>query len=897
MAPRPPRSPSAPSRPRPRPLRRAARIPAKWRQHAGDTPGGRALSATSRGPGRSVAFLPRHGRHHDFPAHRVNYRANLWALRSLGVRQVLAPCAVGSLRPELGPGTLVVPDQLVDRTTSRVQTYYDARRLPRGLRRPVLPAAARTPAGDRPTQGEDLVDGGAMVVIEGPRFSTRAESQWYAAQGWSLVNMTGHPEAVLARELALCYSAVALVTDLDAGLDAAGSVDQAEVFRVFGENTERLRGLLHHVLATLSTDRDCPVPDALDGHDPAGAAPVRVLLTGAAGFIGRRVGAALREGGDDVVGLDAMIDAAHPAGSRRARRRRARRRTRRRPARPAAAGVDVVCHQSAMVGNGIDAQDLPGFAAHNDLGTAVLLAAMARAGVRRLVLASSMVVYGEGRYTCPDDGDVVPLPRRRRGPRRRRLRPALPVLRRGWSAGTWWARTRRSGRAAAMRSRRSRRSSTPTPGRRSGSGRCVALRYHNVYGPDMPADTPYAGVAAIFRSALERGEGPPVFEDGAQMRDFVHVDDVAAANVAAVQRVADHPVGVHAVQRLLRPPHRIATMARLIAEEHGGPEPVVTGRYRAADVRHVVAVAGRCRRAAWLPAAVLPGRRAARVRPRPAAAHPMTAHPAPRYLPGRTRRRWRPPRRKIRRPSATSPGSSGRMRAGDHLAGRSGGGGGGVRCDVVLPCRDEALALPPVLAAIPTGMRAIVVDNGSRDDTAAVARAHGARVVTEPRPGYGAAVHAGVLAATAPLVAVVDGDGSLDPQDLVRLADLVDAGSRRRWRSDDGAPRDRGVWPWHARAGNAVICWRLRRTAGLPVHDIAPIRVCRREDLLALDVRDRRFGYPLELLVKAGAAGWTLVEVDVPYRPRAAGTRSKVSGRRARGTIAGDARLRARVLS
>ncbi len=206
-----------------------------------------------------------------------------------------------------------------------------------------------------------------------------------------------------------------------------------------------------------------------------------------------------------------------------------------------------------------------------------------------------------------------------------------------------------------------------------------------------------------------------------------------------------------------------------------------------------------------------------------------------------------------------------------------------MRCDVVLPCRDEALALPPVLAAIPTGMRAVVVDNGSRDDTAAVARAHGAQVVTENQPGYGAAVHAGVLAATAPLVAVVDGDGSLDPQDLVRLADLVDAGAatmavgRRR-------PTGRGVWPWHARAGNAVICWRLRRTAGLPVHDIAPIRVCGREDLLALDVRDRRFGYPLELLVKAGAAGWTLVEVDVPYGPRAAGTRSKVSGS-VRGTM------------
>jgi len=201
----------------------------------------------------------------------------------------------------------------------------------------------------------------------------------------------------------------------------------------------------------------------------------------------------------------------------------------------------------------------------------------------------------------------------------------------------------------------------------------------------------------------------------------------------------------------------------------------------------------------------------------------------------------------------------------------------GIRCDVVLPCRDEAPALPAVLAAVPADMHAIVVDNGSRDDTAEVARSCGATVVTEPRAGYGAAVHAGLLAATAPLVGVIDGDGSLDPADLTRLADLVQAGvatmavGRRR-------PLASGLWPWHARAGNALICWQLRRRAHLPVHDIAPIRVSRRDDLLALRVRDRRFGYPLELLVKAGAAGWRLVEIDVAYGPRAVGTRSKVSG-------------------
>ncbi len=219
------------------------------------------------GAARSVAFLPRHGPHHQFPAHRVNYRANLWALRSLGVRQVVAPCAVGSLTPAHGPGTLVVPDQLVDRTTSRVQTFYDSGACHVGFADPYCGRLRAHVLASGRGQGEELVDGGAMVVIEGPRFSTRAESQWYAAQGWTLVNMTGHPEAALARELALCYAAVALVTDLDAGLDEAGSVDQAEVFRVFGENTERLRGLLHDVVATVPAERDCACPHAVDGMD------------------------------------------------------------------------------------------------------------------------------------------------------------------------------------------------------------------------------------------------------------------------------------------------------------------------------------------------------------------------------------------------------------------------------------------------------------------------------------------------------------------------------------------------------------------------------------------------------------------------------------------------------
>jgi glycosyltransferase involved in cell wall biosynthesis len=197
--------------------------------------------------------------------------------------------------------------------------------------------------------------------------------------------------------------------------------------------------------------------------------------------------------------------------------------------------------------------------------------------------------------------------------------------------------------------------------------------------------------------------------------------------------------------------------------------------------------------------------------------------------------------------------------------------------DVVLPCRDEAAALPALLAAMPDGATPLVVDNGSRDGTARVAAALGARVVVEPMPGYGAAAHAGLLAARPGLVAVMDADGSLDPADLPHLVTALVHGradlavGRRR-------PVEPGAWPWHARAGSALVAAHLCRKTGLPVHDIAPLRVADRDRLLELGVRDRRFGYPLELLLRAGRAGWTVVEVDVAYRRRAAGTRSKVSG-------------------
>jgi glycosyltransferase involved in cell wall biosynthesis len=194
---------------------------------------------------------------------------------------------------------------------------------------------------------------------------------------------------------------------------------------------------------------------------------------------------------------------------------------------------------------------------------------------------------------------------------------------------------------------------------------------------------------------------------------------------------------------------------------------------------------------------------------------------------------------------------------------------------VVLPCLNEAASLPGVLASIPAGYRALVVDNNSTDETAGVARKLGADVITESRPGYGSAVHAGVAAAGTPVVAVLDADGSLDAAELPALAAELDRGAdlvvgRRR--------PARGLrWPWHARLGTAAVCWRLRTRYGLPIHDIAPMRVARRDALLGLGIADRRSGYPVELLVRAAQAGWRVIERDVRYGPRTGG-KSKVSG-------------------
>jgi 5'-methylthioadenosine phosphorylase len=212
--------------------------------------------------GRRVAFLPRHGRHHEYPPHRINYRANLWALRSLGVRQVLAPCAVGGLRAEVAPGDLVVPDQLVDRTTGRERTFVERGAVHLPFADPYCPRLS-----DALAQPDGVRLGGTMVVIDGPRFSTRAESRDFADRGWTLINMTGAPEAALARELRMCLATIALVTDMDAGAGAEEAVRQQDVFALFAANTGRLKGMLADVVTDLPDPAGCTCDTWADGLD------------------------------------------------------------------------------------------------------------------------------------------------------------------------------------------------------------------------------------------------------------------------------------------------------------------------------------------------------------------------------------------------------------------------------------------------------------------------------------------------------------------------------------------------------------------------------------------------------------------------------------------------------
>src|SRR6476661_5178556 len=222
--------------------------------------------------GRRVAFIARHGQGHRFPPHRVNYRANLWALRSVGVRQVLAPCAVGSLRPELGPGSVVVPDQVVDRTWGREHTVYDVEGpvVHAGFADPYCPRGREVAVKAVRDAGIEVADAGTLVVINGPRFSSTAESLWHQQAGWSVVGMTTMPEAAIARELAMCFTTVALVTDLDAGVEGESGVTHEEVLQVFAENIEGLKGVLTDAVEALPPAEpdeaaSCGCRRALDG--------------------------------------------------------------------------------------------------------------------------------------------------------------------------------------------------------------------------------------------------------------------------------------------------------------------------------------------------------------------------------------------------------------------------------------------------------------------------------------------------------------------------------------------------------------------------------------------------------------------------------------------------------
>lgn len=232
-------------------------------QHVVETPYGAPSAPIAVGEvsGRRVAFLPRHGRHHEFAPHAIPYRANLWALRSLGVRQVLAPCAVGGLNDTVEPGDVVVPDQLVDRTFRRIPSYVDSGAVHLPFADPYCPGVSGAVAAAEP----EVRMGGTMVVIEGPRFSTRAESRHYAEQGWTLINMTGAPEAALAREMRMCYASIALVTDMDAGAEIGEGVSQEEVLVLFRANLQRLGTLLTKAIAGLPDPVGCTCSTWADG--------------------------------------------------------------------------------------------------------------------------------------------------------------------------------------------------------------------------------------------------------------------------------------------------------------------------------------------------------------------------------------------------------------------------------------------------------------------------------------------------------------------------------------------------------------------------------------------------------------------------------------------------------
>ncbi len=320
------------------------------------------------------------------------------------------------------------------------------------------------------------------------------------------------------------------------------------------------------------------------------------MVTGGAGFIGGHVVAGLRAAGHDPLVVDSNREGRpDPDGTGfvAADVRDAE------AMASALRGADAVCHLAAKVGLGVDVADLPDYADRNVHGTAVVLAAMAAAGVRRLVLASSMVVYGEGLATCPTHGPVVPPPRLVEDLRAGIFGPRCATCRAALQPSLVTEDTPLDPRNGYAASKVAQEHFAASWSRETG-GRVTALRYHNVYGPGMPRDTPYAGVAAIFASTLRNGNPPRVFEDGGQRRDFVHVRDVAAATVAAL----DHDVdGFHALNVGSGTPRTVGELAGALAAACGGPPPQITGEFRLGDVRHIAADSTRARRElGWRPA-------------------------------------------------------------------------------------------------------------------------------------------------------------------------------------------------------------------------------------------------------------------------------------------------------
>ena len=233
-----------------------------------DTPYGAPSSPVTVGEigGRTVAFLPRHGLAHELPPHMIDYRANVWAMKELGVSRIIGPNACGSLQPDVKPGDFVICDQFVDRTWGRKDTFYDGPvTMHVSSADPYCPTMRVVAIEQARALGITVHETGTVVVIQGPRFSTRAESRWFASQGWEVINMTQYPECYLARELEICYCNISLITDHDAGAEGVEPVSNDEVVRVFAENNEKVRALLHAMIPALPRERPCACAHALEG--------------------------------------------------------------------------------------------------------------------------------------------------------------------------------------------------------------------------------------------------------------------------------------------------------------------------------------------------------------------------------------------------------------------------------------------------------------------------------------------------------------------------------------------------------------------------------------------------------------------------------------------------------